>query len=248
MKKSFYIFIAVFLLIVVGYSAYHLTQKPEQQQNEQKNPIVYTGTIYTFKTADKNLTVQYSEHGSFAKVTYSGSEYELPIAVSASGARYANKDESVVFWEHQREAILEVNGKTIVDGAKLIENTTTTNQSGFSLEESKWHWKETKYVNGKTVTPNTPEAFLLYFMKDSRFSSKTDCNNVMGSFTAKDGNLSFGQMASTKMACPDKKTQEEVYTTMLSQVQKMKINSSEDSLELELPESKGTMLFIRFLE
>ena len=40
----------------------------------------------------------------------------LPIARSASGARYANEDESLVFWEHQEEVTITKNNQQIFQG------------------------------------------------------------------------------------------------------------------------------------
>ena len=39
-----------------------------------------------------------------------GTTINLPRAVSGSGARYANADESIVFWNQGNEAFLEENG------------------------------------------------------------------------------------------------------------------------------------------
>lgn len=41
----------------------------------------------------------------------------LSQAISGSGARYANEDESIVFWEHQNEATISHNGEDIFTGA-----------------------------------------------------------------------------------------------------------------------------------
>lgn len=45
-----------------------------------------------------------------------GRKLSLPQARSASGARYANKDESVVFWNKGDTAFIEEAGKTTYDG------------------------------------------------------------------------------------------------------------------------------------
>lgn len=42
----------------------------------------------------------------------------LPRAVSASGARYANEDESIVFWEHQGVATITKNGTVVFRGSQ----------------------------------------------------------------------------------------------------------------------------------
>lgn len=45
--------------------------------------------------------------------------YELQVARSGSGARYVNKDESVVFWEHQGQARIEKNGETLREACTM---------------------------------------------------------------------------------------------------------------------------------
>jgi len=45
-----------------------------------------------------------------------GRSLTLPQAMSASGARYANKDETFVFWNKGNTAFIEENGKTTYEG------------------------------------------------------------------------------------------------------------------------------------
>jgi len=45
-----------------------------------------------------------------------GRQIELPQATSASGARYANRDESFVFWNKGRTAFIEEAGKSTYTG------------------------------------------------------------------------------------------------------------------------------------
>jgi uncharacterized protein len=45
-----------------------------------------------------------------------GRKMALPQAMSASGARYANKDESFVFWNKGNTAFIEEGGKTTYEG------------------------------------------------------------------------------------------------------------------------------------
>src|SRR4030095_10835326 len=49
-------------------------------------------------------------------VLSAGRKMALPQAMSASGARYANKDESFVFWNKGNTAFIEEKGKTTYDG------------------------------------------------------------------------------------------------------------------------------------
>lgn len=50
--------------------------------------------------------------GSVKLVLSDGRSLTLPQAMSASGARYANKDESVVFWNKGNTAFIDEGGKT----------------------------------------------------------------------------------------------------------------------------------------
>ena len=45
-----------------------------------------------------------------------GRVLRLPQALSASGARYANAAESIVFWNKGNTAFIEEKGKTTYDG------------------------------------------------------------------------------------------------------------------------------------
>jgi len=52
-----------------------------------------------------SFTIGFERDGEVARLNAGGQTYELPQAVSASGARYANAD-GVEYWEHQGEATL----------------------------------------------------------------------------------------------------------------------------------------------
>lgn len=253
--KKIYITLGVIVLILSGFFiVWLITQKFQtintSTSDEKKEAITYSDHVFTFETATGEFNVQYNADTSWAKIKYNNNEYELPNVDVDFGVKYANENESIVFWERQQEAVLIIDGQVIFENARLIENENSAiTLTGFSLEETKWEWKETQYDNGEIVKSNTPESFILYFMADGRFSSKTDCNNVMGSFMIDGDSLSFGQMASTKMACLDEQVQEEIYTAMLIDAKTIKINDSQDLLEIGIEGSaKGTMIFTRFIE
>lgn len=78
-----------------------------------------TNTITAdFSCADnKSIKAEFiNSENSFVKLTLSdGRVLNLPIAISASGARYANIDESIVFWNKGNTAFLEENGVNTYD-------------------------------------------------------------------------------------------------------------------------------------
>lgn len=58
-----------------------------------------------------NIQITYNGNSDTATVIFQNSTYNLSRARSASGARYTNEDESVVFWEHQGKATMEIDGE-----------------------------------------------------------------------------------------------------------------------------------------
>lgn len=68
------------------------------------------------------------------------------------------------------------------------------------------HWKLIQ-INGKDIQDLelNREPFILLSSSDQRVSANGGCNNIFGSYALDEVNnrLSFGQLASTKMACPN---------------------------------------------
>jgi len=65
------------------------------------------------------IKISYDEESDSAILFVEGEEYKIRRVISASGARYANDDETVVFWEHQGEAMVEIDGKIMYQECKL---------------------------------------------------------------------------------------------------------------------------------
>lgn len=65
--------------------------------------------------AGKSIDAKYlreQEHESVVLSLSDSREITVPQAISASGARYANEDESFVFWNKGNTAFIEENGAT----------------------------------------------------------------------------------------------------------------------------------------
>ncbi len=126
--------LGIVAFLVAGYYLLENTKEKTVTTTTEDNSFV-------FATADTHFAVAYSNDGDTATVTIDGQQYELDRVVSWSGARYTNKDESVVFWEHQGEASLEINGETVAEGAKLItterDATTTADTLTFNVGPEK---------------------------------------------------------------------------------------------------------------
>ncbi len=70
-----------------------------------------------------------------------------------------------------------------------------------SLDMKTWTWVSVLYNDERVITPKQADVFTVTLNKDGTFSATTDCNRINGLYTAKDGLISFGQFASTKMYC-----------------------------------------------
>lgn len=228
-------------LLVIGGAYYLITA------NNEPGQTTHTSQTYTFISGDESITIQYDEEGDTAELTYGGEKYQLEHVVSASGARYANEDESVVYWEHQGTATVWMNDEVVFEGSpsgegELRDPSLDTRDE---LEGTSWLWKETLYNNDDVIAPNNPEAFVLSFMEEGRFSATTDCNGLGGKYTVTDSSISFGEIASTKMFCEG--SQENEFTTMLSNSINY-INTGEGELALMLEMDTGSVIFTPVVE
>ena len=72
--------------------------------------------------------------------------------------------------------------------------------SNMTLGMKTWTWISARN-NGKEITPNKAGAFTITFGNEGRFSTKTDCNSMAGSYTSDIKSITFSQMISTTMYC-----------------------------------------------
>ncbi|NLL62547.1 MAG: hypothetical protein GX240_07245 [Candidatus Atribacteria bacterium] len=112
MDKKKIIFISLSILILIGGLHFYSLYKKGEEGSEESYFIFVC-------PSGAEIRVNYEEEGDLAVVQLEGKVYRLKLAVSASGARYANEDESVVFWEHQGEAMVLFNDDPVYDGCKL---------------------------------------------------------------------------------------------------------------------------------
>ncbi len=131
-----------------------------------------------------------------------------------------------------------------VQAAGDIELPTAT-QADVNLERmtlfgKEWSWVRTMYNNDTIVVPAKPGVFTLTFNKDGRVNASTDCNHMTGSYSADERLLTIGDLAATRMYCPD--SQENEFAKMLSQVSAF-LFTSNGELVLELKFDSGTILF-----
>lgn len=124
MKKIIVIILAATVAGGIGFAVYqnNISNKNEvKDKAPETSSIAYSKGPYEFKAGNQSFLISYDQSSDHALLDMGGKEYELNRAVSGSGARYTNDDESVVFWEHAGEAMIEVNGVTIIEHA-VLEN------------------------------------------------------------------------------------------------------------------------------
>lgn len=100
--------------------------KPElPPQSATGSAVSQEGVIKAvFNCADgKSITAEFDNTSDQVNLTLSdGRVWTLPRAMSGSGARYANADESQVFWNKGDTAFIEENGQTTYDDCVTDSN------------------------------------------------------------------------------------------------------------------------------
>lgn len=106
-----------------------------------------------------------------------------------------------------------------------------------ALEDIRWHLVEMDGVPAVAAAEER-QAFIVFEGRGApRVSGSTGCNRFTGSYARGRASLSFGPIASTKMACPDGMAQEQAFMQALQDV------SSWRRLDgtLELLDEQGTV-------
>ncbi len=123
---------------------------------------------------------------------------DLPIAISASGARYS--DGYTTLWEKGGEALLEA-GSINVSGCKsgAAASASGNTSAGPTTPVMKGNWNLVE-LNGKPVSA-TPPPTMLFLDEGNRVAGFAGCNRYNSGFQQSGDSFRFQQAASTKMAC-----------------------------------------------
>ena len=104
-----------------------------------------------------------------------------------------------------------------------------------------WQWVSSTTPVEK-ITVAAPERYTILLQPDGRAQVRFDCNRGGGKYKIAEGQLSFGPLVSTRMACPPD-TQDGTFMRDLQRVTSFFIEDG--VLFLELPYDSGTMQFRR---
>jgi membrane-bound inhibitor of C-type lysozyme len=109
MKKAFFIVI-ITMLVSTGISCQNQKSLPKNTVAEKATGRIINSVTFS---CVGNKTIQVFFFEDKAELTLSdGRHMQLLQAISASGARYANTDESFVFWNKGNTAFIEESNKT----------------------------------------------------------------------------------------------------------------------------------------
>lgn len=175
----------------------------------------------------------------------------LPHALSADGARYANADESIVFWNKGNAVFVTQNGTIVFNGSEGAPTTTPSGKlpAGSPIPSDPkaligtWEWQKTLKADGTTVLPKKSGIFMLTFAADGNVSGKTDCNGFGGTYKlGSDGVLTFGPFMSTLMYCEG--SQENEYNTTLAGASRSTIDGN-GNLVITVDKGAGSVIFAK---
>jgi heat shock protein HslJ len=85
-----------------------------------------------------------------------------------------------------------------------------------TLDMTVWNWISVTDPSVGRTLPKKVGVFTLTFKKDGTFAATTDCNGMFGKYSAAGKNISFSNIASTKMFCEE--SQEAVFTAIFENV------------------------------
>lgn len=109
-----------------------------------------------------------------------------------------------------------------------------------TLDMKTWIWISTSYNDGTKIVPKNPGKFTITFRPDKTFSVTTDCNQVGGNYRVNKTSLSFSNMFSTEMYCPD--SEESDFIKMLGEANNY-LFTSRGEFVIDLKFDSGSMIF-----
>ncbi|MFW5787887.1 MAG: MliC family protein [Halanaerobiales bacterium] len=105
----------IIIIIALGIFSWLYLFNPKISNKGDDNAFVF------ICPSGREIKIIYHDESDAATLFINEDEYKIYPVISASGARYANDTETVIFWEHQGEAMVEINGETIYRKCKLKE-------------------------------------------------------------------------------------------------------------------------------
>lgn len=166
--KNILILIAIFILVVLGWYFWHpgQTVKTEEKPISEASYLCENNKTISAAFYKGTFAVQAQPGeppvptGSVSLILSDGRKFDLPQTISASGIRYANSDESFVFWGKGNGAlVLENNVEKSYIGCVILakdpgglSNVYLDGTVGFSVRYPADYLINTSYIN-QTLGP-----------------------------------------------------------------------------------------------
>lgn len=246
-RTTWSIIILIAAIALFGWIIYAGKQIPAPQQpagevpSEVPAPEVNSVTFYS--ASGEKVTATFGDNYVAFSSEIVGN-MTLPQALSGSGARYADANEKVVFWNKGNEVTIYQDNKIVFSGSteqpkgKLPAGSDAPGTAD-EVRASTWVWTKIVNKDGSVVTPKKPGIFTLKFEQDARVTGKTDCNGFGGTYEiGSDGVIHFGPFMSTLMFCEG--SQETEYSNAVYYATSYSINSKG---ELVLTNKDGGMVY-----
>lgn len=237
MKKI--IIFSIIIVLIMGTVLFGVRKNiqnvpPSLLLEEPITEITSTTASYISEMGEEAIVEYYNNDTAILNLL--NTEYKnilLEIGMSASGARYENKDLGLVVWEKSPEITIYKNDQPIFSGKKREE--VTKEQIKKILPFNKWVWEKT--IDGvgplssdkDIIIPKKPDAFTISFNSDGQINGTTDCNNFAGTYSIEnDSSIKFGSFMSTLMFCDGSQESE-----FINMIKNGNIYVSEDQIILE---------------
>lgn len=238
--------IIVTVLVVIGLVVAHnrmpaVAPAPAEVKNE---------VVFTDQATGESVPATFSAD-SVTFTEKSLGTMTLPQAMSASGARYANADETIVFWNKGDSVFITQNGTIVFNGStgipavsekpagKLPAGSTPPGDPQKLI--GTWVWQRTVVRDAPVVTPKKPGVFTMLLDARGHVGVSTDCNGYGGNYkVGSDGVISMSQFIGTLMYCEG--SQEQVFTGQLLKANSFSFNA-EGNLLINYDNDAGSMIF-----
>ena len=136
---------------------------------------------------------------------------------------------------------LKLDPETMQFGEVVQDFEGEADPSRMTLDMKTWNWISALYNDGRTIAPKRAGAFMLTFNEQAKtVSIGTDCNSGSAPYTATDGTISFGAIASTLMFCAE--SQETEFFGMVTNASAYHF-TSKGELFLDLKFDSGSVIF-----
>jgi len=165
------------------------------------------------------------DFGSEGRLEFSGGRYSATVGCNTISGDYTLAGSSITFEEGMMTMmacepdVAEVESELLatlaaIDSFTVADSTITLMGVGAELVLRQptqlglvgvdWGIQSIKEGSG-IVSAAIDEGTFLTFAEDGSFSGTSACNSVMGNYAVVDNEITFSDVASTKMACPDER-------------------------------------------